>query len=205
MLLLVGFLTYLPAAAVKAETRILALGDSLTAGYGLPKTESFTYVLEQELRASGYDVRVLNAGVSGDTSAGGLSRLDWALSELDGASQTGVILELGANDGLRGFNPRITEDNLRQIITRIQEMGHPVLFTGMYALPNFGKAYGEAFNGLFPKLAEEMDVIFYPFFLEGVAAIPELNQDDAIHPNAKGTRVIVRNILPYVKRLLDSP
>lgn len=196
-----------PLHATKAdEIRLLALGDSLSAGYGLATGEGFTDQLAAALRKEGMDVTVLNGGVSGDTTAGGLARLDWMLSDRPDA----VIVALGANDGLRGFNPTDTEANLDAILTKLKQHNIPVLLTGMLALPNMGSEYGEDFNGLYPKLAKRHDVVFYPFFLEGVAGNLELNQQDAIHPNAKGVAEIIRRILPSVKELLaqqahDSP
>lgn len=196
-----------PLHATKAdEIRLLALGDSLSAGYGLATGEGFTDQLAAALHKEGMDVTVLNGGVSGDTTAGGLARLDWMLSDRPDA----VIVALGANDGLRGFNPTDTEANLDAILTKLKQHNIPVLLTGMLALPNMGSEYGEDFNGLYPKLAKRHDVVFYPFFLEGVAGNLELNQQDAIHPNAKGVAEIIRRILPSVKELLaqqahDSP
>lgn len=196
-----------PLHATKAdEIRLLALGDSLSAGYGLATGEGFTDQLAAALRKEGVDVTVLNGGVSGDTTAGGLARLDWMLSDRPDA----VIVALGANDGLRGFNPTDTEANLDAILTKLKQHNIPVLLTGMLALPNMGSEYGEDFNGLYPTLAKRHDVVFYPFFLEGVAGNLELNQRDAIHPNAKGVAEIIRRILPSVKELLaqqahDSP
>lgn len=196
-----------PLHATKAdEIRLLALGDSLSAGYGLATGEGFTDQLAAALRKEGVDVTVLNGGVSGDTTAGGLARLDWMLSDRPDA----VIVALGANDGLRGFNPTDTEANLDAILTKLKQHNIPVLLTGMLALPNMGSEYGEDFNGLYPMLAKRHDVVFYPFFLEGVAGNLELNQQDAIHPNAKGVAEIIRRILPSVKELLaqqahDSP
>lgn len=178
----------------------MALGDSLTAGYGLPAEDGFTVKLEAALRALGHPVTVVNAGVSGDTSAGGLARLDWALAD----DPDLVIVELGANDGLRGIDPAATRSNLDAILTRLGERGLPVLLTGMYAPPNLGPEYGERFNAIYPELAEKHDVALYPFFLEGVATVSELNQDDGMHPNAAGVDVIVDGILPHVTRMLDT-
>ena len=144
------------------------------------------------------DVKVLNGGVSGDTTAGGLARLDWMLSDQPDA----VIVELGANDGLRGLDPDETQANLDAILNKLNERNIPVLLTGMIAPPNMGSEYGEDFNGIYPMLANRYDVVFYPFFLEGAAGNPELNQEDAIHPNAKGVAEIIRRILPSVKELL---
>jgi len=183
-----------------APVNILAIGDSLTAGYGLAQPDSFTVQLAGALNKAGREVRVSNAGVSGDTTAGGRARLAWALSEKPDA----VIIELGANDGMRGLDPRQTEANLDAILTAIKSRGLPVLLTGMRAPPNLGPEYGAEFNGLFPRLAKKHGVMFYPFFLEGVAAVPSLNQDDAIHPNAEGVAEIVRRLLPFVQRLIAA-
>jgi acyl-CoA thioesterase-1 len=186
-------------AAAPAPVRIVALGDSLTAGYGLPADAAFPVRLERALRAEGRAVQVINAGVSGDTTAGGLARLDWALAEKPDL----VILELGANDGLRGIDPKLTEANLDQILTRLDKAGIGVLLAGMLAPPNYGKAFESAFNALFPRLAKAHDAVFYPFYLDGVAGHPELNQPDGLHPTAAGIDVIVSRILPSVRTLLD--
>lgn len=179
--------------------RLLALGDSLTAGYGLPPGEGFCPQLEAALRARGREVTVLNAGVSGDTSAGGLARLDWALAGQPDAA----LVELGANDGLRGLDPGAMERNLAAILERLRAGHVPALLTGMRAPPNFGAAYGREFAAVFPRLAAAKEVPLYPFFLDGVASEPALNQADELHPNAQGVAVIVRRILPAVERLLD--
>jgi len=181
-----------------APLKLLMLGDSLTAGYGLDKGESIPAQLQRTLRAEGLDVTIINAGVSGDTSAGGLARLAWSLAEKPDA----VIVELGANDGLRGLDPEETYRNLDTILRRIRATGTPVLLAGMLAPPNLGREYGDEFNAVFPRLAKEHDIPLYPFFLEGVAAQPELNQDDGIHPNAAGVDVVVRSILEAVRSLL---
>ena len=177
---------------------LVALGDSLTAGYGLAPRDGFTAQLEAALTAKGRRVRVHNGGVSGDTSAGGLARLDWAV----GREAQAVIVELGANDMLRGLSPKVTEKNLRQIIEKLQARGLEVMLAGMLAAPNLGPSYGEAFNGLYPRLAKQYGLVFYPFFLDGVAGDPRLNLGDRIHPNRDGIAVIVENILPTVERLL---
>jgi len=188
-----------PPHATKAdEIRLLAFGDSLSAGYGLALGEGFTDQLGMALRKEGLDVKVLNGGVSGETTAGGLARLDWMLSDEPDA----VIVELGANDGLRGLDPNETQANLDAILNKLNQHNIPALLTGMLAPPNLGSEYGEDFNGLYPMLANRHDVVFYPFFLEGVAGNLELNQEDAIHPNAKGVAEIIRRILPSVKELL---
>ena len=187
----------LPARATNT-TRIVALGDSLTAGYGLKSADAFPARLQAMLAAHGLPVEVINAGVSGDTTAGGLSRLDWVLAEKPDA----VIVELGANDGRRGIHPRTTYANLDAIITRLRTEGIAVLLAGMYAPPNLGKEYGALFNGVFPTLAKRHGIDLYPFFLEGVALRPSLNLADGVHPNANGVAIIVERILPYVKRLV---
>jgi len=197
LLLAIGAVAPGVAAAVE-PVRIVALGDSLTAGYGLPPEDAFPVRLEARLRRDGYAVRVVNAGVSGDTTAGGLARLGWALADKPAI----VIVELGANDALRGLDPAMTERNLDAILTRLGKAGIRVLLAGMYAPPNYGRAYETAFRHLYARLAKRHAVVFYPFFLEGVATVPGLNQADGIHPNARGVGVIVDRIAPYVVRLL---
>ena len=180
------------------ELKLLAFGDSLIAGYGLPKKDGFSDQLEATLNHAGIRLKVINAGVSGDTSAGGLSRIDWAL----GANPDAILLELGANDSLRGIDPAITKMNLQKILTKLQKIGAPILFAGMIAPPNMGKEYGLEFEKVYLELAEVNKVIFYPFFLEGVAGVPELNQEDGIHPNKEGVLKIVETIAPFVRDLL---
>ena len=192
-------LAAVPGAAAE-PIRLLAIGDSLTAGYGLATDESFPVQLESALRDRGYDITVINAGVSGDTTAGGLARLDWALSDAPDL----VLVELGANDGLRGLDPNDTRRNLAAILEALSERGMPTLLAGMYAPPNLGREYGEVFNALYPDLAETYSVPLYPFFLEGVAADTSLNQADGLHPNGAGVMVIVENILPAVITLIES-
>ncbi len=187
-----------PAAA--GEPAIVALGDSLTAGYGLAREDAFPARLEAALRAEGHAWRVIDAGVSGDTSAGGLARLDWVLADEPGI----VIVELGANDGLRGLPTEQLEANLDAILARIREAGAAVLLAGMEAPRNFGADYGAAFRAVYERLAARHDVAFYPFFLEGVALEPALNQADGIHPNAAGVVEIVRRILPHVVALVTG-
>lgn len=196
---LVLALAPLPAGAQQAKpVSIVALGDSLTAGYGLGPGDAFPVRLQAALKAKGLDVTVENAGVSGDTSSGGLERLDWAVG--DGVDA--VILELGANDALRGIDPAVTRRNLDAIITRLKERGIAVLLTGMLAPPNMGSAFAAAFNPIFPDLAAKHGVLFDPFFLDGVAADSALNLSDGMHPNAKGVDAIVRRILPKVEDLI---
>lgn len=187
--------------AAMAETRILALGDSLTAGYGLPAEASFPAQLETALKAQGYDVRVINAGVSGDTSAGGLARLDWALAD----EPQVAIVALGANDGLRGLPPAEMEKNLGTILTRLKARGIRVLLAGMLAPPNYGRAYADDYAAVFQRLAKTHQVALYPFFLDGVASQAKLNQADGMHPTEAGVKVVVDRIMPAVKTLLGKP
>ena len=188
------------AAPAQEPGVIVALGDSLTAGYGLPAEEGFVPRLAASLREAGAPVRVVNAGVSGDTSAGGRARLDWVLAERPDL----VIVELGANDALRGLDPANTYDNLDDIVGRIRARGIGVLLTGMLAPPNFGREYGEAFRSIYTRLAEKHGVMLYPFFLDGVAAEHGLNQRDGLHPNEAGVGIIVEGITPYVLRALGE-
>ena len=181
-----------------ADTRLLVLGDSLVAGYGLPPGQSFPAQLERDLKASGRDVTVINAGVSGDTTAGGLARLDWSLAD----DPQAVIIVLGGNDMLRGLPPEAARDNLEAIVTRLREREVEVLLAGMMAPRNMGPSYIAAFDAIYPGLAERHDIEFYPFFLEGVALEPALNLDDGLHPNEAGIAEITRRILPSVERLL---
>ena len=185
------------AAAARRHV-VLAFGDSLTSGFGLETERSFPAQLKAALAQAGHDVEVINAGVAGDTTTGGRARLAWSLARRPDA----VIVELGANDGLRGIDPGLTAANLDAILAALARRGLPVLLTGMYAPPNLGRAYGAAFNAIFPRLAKKHGVAFFPFFLDGVAARPSLNQPDGIHPNAEGVAVIVQRILPYVVKLL---
>ena len=179
---------------------ILALGDSLTAGYGLPRKDSFPAQLAAALAAAGVPARVVNAGVSGDTTAGGAARIAWLLQD----DPDLVIVELGANDMLRGVDPAVTRANLDRIVETARASGAKVLLAGMMAPPNLGRDYSDAFNAIFPELAKKHDVVFYPFFLEGVATDPSLNLGDGIHPNAKGIAVIVEGILPLVRTMLKE-
>ncbi|WP_236025252.1 arylesterase [Arenibaculum pallidiluteum] len=200
LLAVLALLVLATPARAAGTLRILALGDSLTAGFGLPPEESFTTKLEQALKARGHDVSVINGGVSGDTTAGGLARLDWSLADSPGL----VIVELGANDGLRGIDPAATRANLDAILTRLKERGIPVLLAGMYAPRNLGRDFAERFDRIFPELAAKHDVALYPFFLDGVATDPKLNQPDGIHPNAAGVAVIVERIVPAVEPLVRA-
>lgn len=183
-----------------APVTLLALGDSLTAGYGLPATDSFPSQLQKALQAKGRAVHVVNAGVSGDTSAGGLARLDWALAD---KPQTAIVA-LGGNDGLRGLDPAKMEANLDAIVTKLQNAGVKVLLAGMEAPPNLGPDYGQAFRGAYARIAERRKVALYPFFLDGVAANPALNQKDGLHPTAQGVAIIVGRMMPTVEKLLDQ-
>lgn len=194
----------LPLAAVAAErsdeVRILVLGDSLSAGYGLAAAEAFPAQLERALREGGQRVRVINAGVSGDTTSGGLARLDWALAERPQL----VIVQLGANDALRGLDPALAKANLDAILTRLKRDGVRVLLTGMRAPRNFGPGYYNKFDPIYRDLAKKHQVPLDPFFLEGVALRPELNLADGLHPNPKGIAVIVQRLLPQVCQLLAA-
>lgn len=176
----------------------MAFGDSLTAGYGLAPGQGFPEKLQARLRERGHDVKVMNAGVSGDTTAAGLARLDWAIGEAADA----VIVELGANDALRGLAPAQTASNLDEIVGRLRGRGIPVLVAGMLAPRNLGPDYAAAFEPVFGDVAARHDAVFYPFFLDGVAAEASLNQADGMHPNADGIEVIVERILPAVETLI---
>lgn len=178
--------------------RLVAFGDSLVAGYLLPAQAAFPAVLEKALRAEGFSVRIVNAGVSGDTASGGLARLDWTLGE--GAD--GVILELGANDMLRGIDPQVTKAALDQILARLQARGIKVLLVGMRASPSLGKDYKARFDAIYPALAKTYGVPLYPFFLDGIADKPDLKLADGLHPNAVGVGRIVAGILPVVRSFL---
>ena len=184
--------------AAAEPVRIVALGDSLTVGYKLPKKDAFPVQLEKALRARGHDVVVANAGVSGDTAAGGLARLDWAVPKGTHA----VILELGANDALRGVDPVKTYEALTKIVGKLKARGIPVLIAGMKAPPNMGAEYTQTFDRIYPYLAKHHKMILYPFFLDGVAGVAELNQKDGIHPTAKGIGLIVERITPFVEGLI---
>lgn len=200
--LLLTILTDAPVLAkpVTAPVTVLALGDSLTAGYGLEQEESFPAQLETSLHSAGYSVNIVNAGVSGDTSAGALARIEWALAERPDI----VLVTLGGNDALRGLDPAQTYENLDQIIARIKQAGSRVLLAGMRSPRNLGADYNEAFDQIYPNLAKRYDLLFYPFFLEGVAAEPSLNQADGIHPNAEGIRLIVKGLQPLVAAAIDQ-
>jgi acyl-CoA thioesterase I len=194
------FLLAVPVADTMAEDKItvVVLGDSLVAGYGLAPGESFPAQLQARLRQTDADVEIVNAGVSGDTTAGGLSRLEWSVPE----NAQGVILELGANDALRGLEPDATRQNLAKLIERLKARGQEVLLVGMLAPPNLGREYGDAFRRVFSDLATLYDIPLYPFFLEGVAANPALNLEDGMHPNSAGVAIMVDGVLPLVRQFL---
>ncbi len=185
-----------PAAA--EPLRIVVFGDSLSAGLGLTAPQSFPSQLEAALKAKGYDVRIENAGVSGDTASAGLARLEWSVREGTAA----VILELGANDALRGISPAVTKNALDAIVRRLKQRNIEVLIAGMRAPPNLGATYAAAFDAIFPDLAKTHGAALYPFFLDGVAAEPKLNLPDGMHPTADGVAVIVERILPAVEALI---
>ncbi len=186
----------LPARA--APLRLLVLGDSLSAGYGLAHQDGFESRLQAALTAAGFDVTIIDGAVSGDTSAGGRARLDWALG--DGADA--AIVELGANDGLRGLDPKDMQANLTAILDQLSARHIPVLLSGMYAPPNLGPDYQAAFRSVFDTLGQRPGILYDPFFLDGVATVPSLNQADGMHPNPEGVRRIVARLLPLVEKLL---
>ncbi|MBL6853396.1 MAG: arylesterase [Alphaproteobacteria bacterium] len=188
--------TVAPAAA--APIKILALGTSLTQGYGVPPGQDFTAVLETQLRASHLDVKLINAGVSGDTSAGGLSRVDWSLADHPDAA----IVELGSNDALRGQSPAQTEKNISAVLAKLTAAHVPVLLVGMKAPRNLGPKYAAQFDPIYPKLAKQYGTLLYPFMLDGVALNAKLNQADGIHPNPAGVKIIVGKMLPLVEQLV---
>ena len=179
--------------------RIVAYGDSLTAGLGLDAGHAFPAQLEAALRQQGYDIEIINAGVSGDTASAGLARFDWTMSE----PADGVILELGANDALRGVDPQVTRAALDGLLAKLKDRDIPVLLTGMRAPPNMGEEFEQAFDPIYADLAEKYGAILYPFFLDGVAVERALNQSDGIHPNQEGVAEIVRRMLPQVEVLLN--
>jgi acyl-CoA thioesterase-1 len=189
-----------PAAKEMPPLKIIAFGDSLVAGHGLAADAAFPAVLEKTLRAEGYAVSVVNAGVSGDTASGGQARLDWALG--DGAD--GVILELGANDMLRGVDPEVTKAALEAILGELKTRNIKVLIAGMKAASSFGQDYKTRFDAIYPALAKKYDAPLYPFFLEGVAGEPALKLGDGLHPNPAGVERIVKGILPDVRALVDQ-
>ncbi len=204
-LMLAAFLLAFGLGAARAESvmpedrvRIIAIGTSLTQGYNVPPGEDFCAVLERALMARGFNAEIVNAGVSGDTSAGGLARLDWALE----GHVDGVMVELGANDALRGLSPAQTQANLTAILDNLKARGLPVLLAGMMAPRNLGPDYAREFDGIFARLSADYQTSFYPFFLDGVASDLSLNQPDGIHPNSAGTLVIVERMTPTVEAFI---
>ncbi len=187
-------------ALPKPRPKVVALGDSLTAGYGLVESQSYPAILQQLIDAEGYGFEVVNAGVSGDTSAGGVRRLDWAL---DGDVKV-LILALGANDGLRGLSVQEMKQNLTTIITRARERNVVVILAGMEAPPNYGQEYATAFRQAYRDIAQREKVLFLPFLLDKVAGEGALNQSDGIHPNERGTRIVADNIWSVLRPLLDQ-
>ena len=188
------------AAAQTRPVKMVVLGDSLSAGLGLSASSAFPARLQKSLEAKGIAVDIINAGVSGDTTSGGRDRLDWSVPE----GTEAVILELGANDALRGIDPRVTRAALTDIMTRLKARRIAVLLCGMLAPPNYGSDYSARFNAIYPELAKSFGVPLYPFFLEGVATDASLNQADGLHPTAEGVDMIVKNILPSVEAFLGS-
>ncbi|WP_245444083.1 arylesterase [Microvirga sp. KLBC 81] len=186
------------APAQSKTLRLVALGDSLTAGYGLPQEAAFPVALEKALKAKGYKVEIANAGVSGDTSSGGLDRLDWSVP--DGTD--GVIVELGANDMLRGLDPAVTRNSIEAIVERLKERNIPVMLAGMYASRNLGQDYIQKFDTIYSDIAKKHDLVLYPFFLDGIAGERSLNLPDGLHPTVKGVEIIVDRILPTVESFL---
>jgi len=188
-----------PAAPAK-PIKMVVLGDSLSAGLGLSGPAAFPIRLQKSLETKGIKVDMINAGVSGDTASGGRDRLDWSIPE----GTQAVIIELGANDALRGTNPNVTRSALSDILTRLKARKIAVLLCGMVAPPNYGEDYAARFNAIYPELAKSFGVPLYPFFLDGVASDAKLNQPDGIHPTAEGVDVIVKNILPMVEAFLGT-
>ena len=189
-----------PAIQRSKPIKMVVLGDFLSAGYQLPATAAFPVRLQKALIAKGIEVDIINAGVSGDTASGGLGRLDWSVPE----STQAVIVELGANDALRGTDPKVTRAALTEILTRLKARNIAVLLCGMVAPPNYGTDYSAQFNAIYPDLAKTFQVPLYPFFLEGVATIAKLNQADGMHPTAEGVDLVVKNILPTVEAFLGT-
>jgi acyl-CoA thioesterase-1 len=187
-----------PASSGNAEPVIVFLGDSLTAGLGLEGSQAYPVLVDDRLEKAGHPVRVVNAGVSGDTTAGGLARLDWLLSQKPDV----VVVGLGGNDGLRGLPLEEAESNLREIVRRSKEAGARVLLLGMQLPPNYGPEYAQGFTEMYPRIAKEMDVPLVPFLLEGVGGIARLNQADGIHPTAEGQVKVAETVTPYLERML---
>lgn len=199
-LMTAGLMTASPGFAAEAATpiKLVVLGDSLSAGLGLPANEAFPAKLQKALKDKGLDVDMTNAGVSGDTASGGRDRLDWSVAE----GTEAVIVELGANDALRGIDPAVTRGALTEIVTRLKARGIAVMLCGMLAPPNYGSDYAAKFNVIYPDLAKQFGVALYPFYLDGVAADAKLNQADGIHPTAAGVDIIVGKMLPTVEAFL---
>ena len=193
-------LIFLPLTAVGSTPVILVLGDSLVAGHGLPQGQAFSDILTNKLTTDGINVTMINAGVSGDTTAGGLARLDWSLADNPDAA----IIVLGGNDLLRGLDPKTSYENLNAIINRLKDRDVKILLAGMQAPRNFGADYAAEFDRIYPALATRHDILLYPFFLDGVALMLDLNQPDGMHPNIAGIDVITDKIMPKVKQLIDQ-
>ena len=192
---------FTPIKLVQAEAlRLMVFGDSLVAGYGLPAEQGFTSQLQDRLSANGFTIEILNAGVSGDTSAGGAARLDWALSE----QPEYVMIVLGGNDLLRGLDPGATRQNLDQIMARLAELNINTFLCGMLAPLNLGPEYSREFNPIYPELAQKYGLAFYPFFLKDVALVPSLNQRDGLHPNADGVAKIIDGMMPVLSQFLSG-
>jgi acyl-CoA thioesterase-1 len=189
-----------PAASDAKPIKMVVLGDSLSAGLGLSTSAAFPVRLQKALKTNGITVDMINAGVSGDTSSGGRDRLDWSVPE----GTEAVIVELGANDALRGTDPTVTRAALTDILARLKARKIAILLCGMYAPPNYGSDYSARFNAIYPDLAKSFGVPLYPFFLDGVAADARFNQPDGLHPTAEGVDVIVKNILPTVEAFLGA-
>ena len=187
-------------SAIAKTLELVALGDSLTAGYGLNASDAFPVKLQAALKAKGYDVNLVNAGLSGDTASGGLERLDWSVP----TGVDGVIVALGANDMLRAQSPERAKQALQEIITTLQQRGTKVMLIGMRAAPNLGADYAARFDAIYPDLAAKYDLVLMPFMLEGVAADPSLNQADGLHPTPEGVDLMVQNALPYVEDFLKT-
>lgn len=188
------------SAATAEPVRIVAFGDSLTAGYNLSQSQAFPAKLEAALKARGHDVRIANAGVSGDTTTGGLARLDWSIPQ----GTQAVILELGANDMLRGISPALTRKNLEQMVERLRARKIEVLLAGMKAPPNMGGEYTAAYDAIYDEIAKKHDLVYYPFFLDGIIGEVKLNLKDGMHPSASGVDEIVKRILPTAEKLIDK-
>jgi len=198
--LLMTCVSLMASPPAQAKIIIVAFGDSLTAGYNLPASAAFPNQLEKALLDLGLDVEVVNAGVSGDTTSGGLQRLDWSIPDHANA----VILELGANDMLRGLSPQISYKNLDEMITRLKARKISILLAGMLAAPDLGKEYSTSFNAIYPDLAQKHDVFFYPFFMDSLIGRTDLLLQDGMHPTTQGVALIVKNILPTVKEMLAA-